>query len=95
MAGLTAVAHIPPVGALAERRLRVDDERTGQTLFGLDFPCSVAAAVSVDGVPCRTAAYSRVKPEPVIWTVPERVPAAMITLLVGDPGLGKSTIALQ
>lgn len=45
MAGL---AHLPPVGALVERRLRVSDPRLGQELFGLRFPNPVGLAAGFD-----------------------------------------------
>ena len=48
MAGLAVLAHVPPVGALAERRLRVADERLHQTLFGLEFPNPVGLAAGFD-----------------------------------------------
>jgi dihydroorotate dehydrogenase len=48
MAGLSAMSHVPPVGALAERRLRVDDDRLRQTLWGLDFPNPVGLAAGFD-----------------------------------------------
>lgn len=32
-----------------------------------------------------------VKVEPVEWLLPDRVPVGMLTLLAGDPDLGKST----
>ncbi len=41
-----------------------------------------------DGVQARAA--SEFEREPVCWVVPGRVPTAALTLLVGDPGLGKS-----
>ncbi len=37
---------------------------------------------------------SEVEIKQVEWLWPERIPAAMLTLIAGDPGLGKSTIAL-
>jgi hypothetical protein len=39
--------------------------------------------------------FSTITPESVTWVIPERVPAGVLTLLVGDPGLGKSTISLE
>src|SRR4029077_12718205 len=32
---------------------------------------------------------------PVDWLWPERIPIGKVTLLVGDPGLGKSLVALD
>ena len=37
----------------------------------------------------------RIKPEHVQWLWPGRVPLGKITILQGDPGIGKSTIALD
>ncbi len=48
MGGLAALARVPPVGALVERRLRVDDPRLGQELFGLAFPNPVGLAAGFD-----------------------------------------------
>jgi hypothetical protein len=36
-----------------------------------------------------------VQPEPVRWLWPGRIPLGKLTLLDGDPGLGKSTLALD
>lgn len=36
-----------------------------------------------------------VKPEPVTWLWPGRIPMGKVTLLDGDPGLGKSTLAFD
>lgn len=36
-----------------------------------------------------------VKPEPLQWLWPGRIPSGKITLLYGDPGLGKSFITLD
>src|SRR5262245_65221124 len=38
---------------------------------------------------------SDVAPEPVRWLWPGRIPAAKVTLLCGDPGLGKSFITMD
>ena len=48
MGGLAALARIPPVGALVERRLRIDDPRLGQELFGLTFPNPIGLAAGFD-----------------------------------------------
>jgi hypothetical protein len=39
--------------------------------------------------------FSAIKPEPVKWVIPQRVPAGMLTIFAGDPGLGKSTITTE
>lgn len=36
-----------------------------------------------------------VKPEPVFWLWPRRIPLGKLSILDGDPGLGKSSIALD
>lgn len=38
---------------------------------------------------------SDVKPEPVTWLWPSRIPLGKFTLLDGDPGLGKTLVALD
>lgn len=38
---------------------------------------------------------AEVKPKPVTWLWPGRIPAGKVTLIDGDPGLGKSTIAFD
>lgn len=38
---------------------------------------------------------SHVRPEAVSWTWPGRIPRGKLTLLVGDPGLGKSLLTLD
>lgn len=40
----------------------------------------------------RLTSYAGIEPERVEWLWPERVPLGMLTLLVGDPGLGKSLL---
>lgn len=48
--------------------------------------------------PAKTAAVvslSAVRPLPVAWLWEQRIPRGAITLLDGDPGLGKSTISLD
>jgi AAA domain len=39
--------------------------------------------------------YSAIRREPVEWLRPGRVPLAMLTMLAGDPGLGKSLLTCQ
>ncbi len=40
-------------------------------------------------------ALSAVKPQPVRWLWPGRIPLGKLTMLDGDPGLGKSTLTLD
>jgi bifunctional DNA primase/polymerase-like protein/AAA domain-containing protein/primase-like protein len=42
-----------------------------------------------------TVSLATVKPEPVRWLWPARIPRGKLTMLDGDPGLGKSTLALD
>src|SRR5262249_42750622 len=43
----------------------------------------------------RLTRLAMVKPEPVRWLWPGRIPLGMVTVLDGDPGLGKSTMLLD
>jgi len=45
--------------------------------------------------PVKLISLDQIKPETVRWLWPGRVPLGKITILQGDPGLGKSTIALD
>jgi putative DNA primase/helicase len=42
-----------------------------------------------------TRAFSDIKPEALRWLWPGRIPLRKITLLVGDPGLGKSLLTID
>ena len=53
---------------------------------------SIKKVPKPDGV--RAIPYSRVKREKVEWFWEEMIPYGMLTLLVGDPGLGKSMFTL-
>jgi hypothetical protein len=55
-------------------------------------PRAVKRARKRDGV--RAIPYSKVKRETVEWFWEEMIPYGMLTLLVGDPGLGKSMFTL-
>jgi dihydroorotate dehydrogenase len=48
MHSLAGLAHVPRLGALLERRLRVADPRLAQELFGLTFPNPVGLAAGFD-----------------------------------------------
>jgi hypothetical protein len=39
--------------------------------------------------------FSTIAPEPITWLWPAYIPAGMLTLLDGDPGLGKSLVTLD
>jgi len=51
------------------------------------------AAVAEEGVVLLPAASF--VPEPVVWAWRDRVPLGALTLLVGDPGAGKSTLTIE
>jgi putative DNA primase/helicase len=65
-------------------------DRPGTTIA---FRVSSEAASAIDGVTLQR--LSDVKAESVDWLWPGRVAAGKITLVVGDPGLGKSWVALD
>lgn len=48
----------------------------------------------VGGVPVLVS-LSTVEPKPVRWLWPGRIPLGKLTIIDGDPGLGKSTVALD
>ena len=59
-------------------------------------PKNVRLAVRPDREPTgHTVRLSDVAPEPLRWLWPGRIPAGKITLLEGDPGLGKSTLLCE
>jgi AAA domain-containing protein len=53
---------------------------------------ALAAAAQCSAV---TALLSDITPQAVSWLWPARIPLGKLTLLEGDPGLGKSTLALD
>ena len=44
---------------------------------------------------CTIIELSEVTPEPIKWLWPDRIPLGMFSLLAGNPGVGKSTIAFS
>jgi putative DNA primase/helicase len=42
-----------------------------------------------------TRAFSDITPEPLRWLWPGRIPVGKVTLLIGDPGLGKSLLTID
>jgi dihydroorotate dehydrogenase len=58
MGGLTAAARVPPLGSLVERRLRVEDPRLEQELWGLRFPNPVGLAAGFDKQAHAVAAWA-------------------------------------
>ncbi len=56
----------------------------------------LAAAETDDPlIECSTVKLSDVEPEEIEWLWPERIAIGKLTLLVGDPGLGKSFITID
>ena len=90
---------LPPDGAKDVRRWVSEHDRdltgadvllknlmgTAQLAGGTEQPKSTARIIFV----------SAVEPRPVEWVWPGRVPAGTITVLDGDPGLGKSFVTLD
>jgi hypothetical protein len=69
-------------------------------LSRLDGPGTLRVAAGGEGREGRqplghTVRLSDVAPEPLRWLWPGRIPAGKITLLDGDPGLGKSTLLCE
>src|SRR5215218_3327116 len=63
---------------------------------GEEGPKNVRLAVRPDREPTgHTVRLSDIAPEPLRWLWPGRIPAGKITLLEGDPGLGKSTLLCE
>src|SRR5436190_5961573 len=61
-------------------------------------PCPFVTPADQLARPARTAGavrFSELVPENVRWLWPDRIPLGRITLLVSDPGLGKSLLALD
>jgi putative DNA primase/helicase len=52
----------------------------------------VRPSLSVSAI---TRAFSDIKPQPLRWLWPGRIPLGKLTLLVGDPGLGKSLLTID
>ena len=58
-------------------------------------PAAVPPLAKYDEVVPRLVRLSDVKPERVSWLWPGRIPFGKLTVLDGDPGLGKSTMTLD
>ncbi len=52
-------------------------------------------AAGANGVKVRLIAASTIQPEPVTWAFRQLIPLGALTIIAGNPGLGKSTIALE
>lgn len=57
-------------------------------------PTATSASAPIDGAPV-IVRLSDVKPEPVAWLWPGRFALGKLTLIAGDPGLGKSFLTLD
>jgi len=44
---------------------------------------------------CQTISLAAVEPQKVRWLWPDRIPLGKVTLVEGDPGLGKSTVTMD
>lgn len=65
-----------------------------EALVSKTTPTNADTAKSIDGAPM-IVRLSDVKPEPVDWLWPGRIALGKLTLLAGDPGLGKSFLSLD
>ena len=71
-------------------------EGRGEGLVPLLTPRERAAAAVSRPQPSRNAiVLSEVTPQPLRWLWPGRIPAGKLTVLDGDPGLGKSTLLCE
>jgi hypothetical protein len=52
-------------------------------------------AIAPERIRPRVVHYDRVVAEPIEWLVPDRIPLGMLTLIAGDPGLGKSFFTID
>lgn len=66
-----------------------------QTAERMDSPAVGAAQPEAGGYAPRLITLSDIPPEQVRWLWPRRVPFGKLTILCGDPGLGKSFITLD
>ncbi|MCY3594407.1 MAG: AAA family ATPase [Paracoccaceae bacterium] len=79
------------------------DVAGGRDSDGNDFPPAsgdeildlLTNAVKFDPLQGRYTLFSDVRREPVEWQIEDWLPTKAITLIAGDPGLGKSTLALK
>ena len=79
-------------GDVDDLHRRVGD-RLGEVLAGL--PELGLTGISSSDEPAPGVLLSEVTPEAVRWLWPGRVPLGKLTVIDGDPGLGKSTITLD
>jgi hypothetical protein len=99
MLALMRAAGAPPTSPLS----RLDGPGTPRVAVGGEgskaggeAPQKVRIAVQAGREPLApTVRLSDVAPEPLRWLWPGRIPAGKITLLDGDPGLGKSTLLCE
>lgn len=89
---LTGVAASVRTLELPGAKDAADWIRAGGTAEQLE---ALAAAPAVPTPIAGVVTMSDVVPEKVEWLWPARIPLGMITMLDGDPGLGKSTVTLD
>ncbi len=58
-------------------------------------PSAPHSAFSTQNSAFSPAPYSTITPKPIRWLWPARIPRGKITLLIGDPGSGKSLLTLD
>lgn len=86
--------------ALSEGSRRIQETAVGQGLVyeALERVKAELPAPGTAGVPLgciETVCLAEVESKPISWLWPGRIALGKLTLLVGDPGLGKSTSALD
>ncbi len=87
LAGNAASARIIELPGLSEKGDIIDWLKAGGTREQLE---------QLSALPKRKFLYaSQVQPEPVDWLWNKRIACGMLTLLVGDPGLGKSLLDVK
>lgn len=72
----------------------VDSIRTAVEALTAKTAATSPERVPIDGAPL-IVRLSDVKPEPVAWLWPSRIALGKLTLIAGDPGLGKSFLTLD
>ena len=86
--GLVASNKFQPMSEVAEEQAR--SARTSGVMAHVEArPQSPRASIP------RLTSLADVLPEPVRWLWPNRIPLGKLTLLAGDPGLGKSFVTLD
>jgi RecA-family ATPase len=84
-----------PIYLSGGRRAEAPPDRRPQNELERALERQAAGVADVDGVELATVRACHVEPKKVKWLWPGRIPAGKVTVLDGDPGLGKSTITLD